>query len=99
MCPKISEKPKKGYFLGLRMLKKMSIKFNDSCAFVFTIMAYERFHRNALLSDSRGNLYRVKIYSGALETWKLKNLDKGDFSSKYNLWHIFVTKEPQLVTN
>lgn len=53
MCPQVSEKPKWGYFLGLGMLEKFSKPASLLCA----TLAYERFHRNTVLSNSGGNLY------------------------------------------
>jgi len=56
MCPKVSEKPKRVYFLGLRMLKNFQYKLMIIASLLYTILAYERFHKNALLSDSKGHL-------------------------------------------
>jgi len=63
ICPKVSEKPKRSYVLGLGTLKFFSSKFMVIVSSLYVILAYERFHRNALLSDSRKNLYP---YNGLL---------------------------------
>lgn len=55
-CVLSYQKSPKGYFLGLGALKKISVQTNGNCFFALCHLAYKR-HRNALLLDSRDNLY------------------------------------------
>lgn len=55
-CPKVLEEPKRGFFLGLWMLKYFSTKWIVTASLINAISAYKRFHRNALLLDSGGYL-------------------------------------------
>lgn len=57
MCPKVSEKPKRGYFLDSGMLKIFPSKLRVIASSLNAVSAYKRFCRNALLSDRRGSLY------------------------------------------
>ena len=56
-CPKVSEKPKKVYFLGLRMLKKFSYTLMVISSSPYAILAYGSLHRNILHSNSRRDLH------------------------------------------
>lgn len=56
MCLKISEKYKGFFERGLRMLKNVSGILMIIASLLSAFPAYERFHRNALLSNSGGNL-------------------------------------------
>lgn len=47
MCPKIAEKPKGGYFLGLGMLKVFPYKLLVIASSLSATSAYERFHGNS----------------------------------------------------
>ena len=56
-CLQGSEKPERSYFWGIRMLKKgFPYKLMVPASLLYTISAYERFHRNALLSGMGANL-------------------------------------------
>lgn len=62
MCARVSGKPERGYFWGLGILKKFSTKINGNCFLALHgIPAYEMFHRNTPLSDSRGNLHGIYL--------------------------------------
>lgn len=63
MCPKVSKKPKRGYFWDLGMLKFFPYKLTVIASLLYTISAYERYHRNALLLDGRGDLHSVNKYT------------------------------------
>lgn len=68
MYPKVSEKPKKAgkvvtlsvklNIIVLVLVNKINTyKSMVTAALLYAISVYERFHRNTLLLDSRGNLY------------------------------------------
>ena len=56
MCPKVLEKPKKGYFIGSENVQNFFHIISDNCFLALHHFAYGGFHRSALLSDSKGNL-------------------------------------------
>ena len=58
MCPKISEKPKGGYFGGVREhSKNFRYKLMVIASSLYAISAYDRYHRHTVLLDNGGNLY------------------------------------------
>lgn len=54
ICPKVCEKPNRGYFLDLRIIKKFPYKLMLIAPLLYIILAYERCHRNVLLLGSGG---------------------------------------------
>jgi len=60
-CPDVSEKPKRVIFWGLGMLKIFPYKVMVIASLLYPISADKRFHRNAPLSASGGNLYIQKL--------------------------------------
>ena len=64
MCSKVPEKPKKGYFGGLKMLKIFRYQLMVIVSLLYTISAYQRFYGNTIL-DSRENLFNSHVSRGA----------------------------------
>ena len=64
MCSKVPEKPKKGYFGGLKMLKIFRYQLMVIVSLLYTISAYQRFYGNTIL-DSRENLFKSHVSRGA----------------------------------
>lgn len=62
ICPQVSGRPKRGYFLGLGTLKNFPYKLMVAASLLDSTSVYKSFHRNVLLSGSRGNLYEATIY-------------------------------------
>ena len=69
ICPKVSKKPKRGYFWGLGMLNIFFIKLMVIASLLYAILAQERFHRNVLLLDSRENLYICFMFILLISSW------------------------------
>lgn len=53
MCLKVLEKPIRSYFLSLGMLKIFPYEWMILASSLYAISAWERFHRNAVLSENR----------------------------------------------